>query len=127
MREGVKALLLMNGGGSVALLAILQAIWMSDALLAKPVLSGLVWFLVGVVFAGIVHPFRVHTSNETQHYFTLLSVGRLPDDPQVLATVDRAAWWTRLYLAAALACFVVGVFQVLRGANCVLSYGCMPS
>jgi hypothetical protein len=32
--QGLKALLLLNGGGAVALLAFLQAIWIKEAMLA---------------------------------------------------------------------------------------------
>jgi hypothetical protein len=66
MREGVKALLLMNGGGAVALLAFLQAIFQTSPSLAKYVVLGLAFLTCGLVAAGLVHLFRVHTSSTAQ-------------------------------------------------------------
>lgn len=130
MREGVKALLLMNGGGAVALLAFLQAIWSTDPPLAKVVISSLPYFLVGVVLAALVHLFRYHTSNDKQYYLVLLLHQHRPDnDPEVMGAKRSAEFYTKLYFWAAylsLALFVFGVYNVLSGASCILSYGCMP-
>ena len=73
-REGVKALVLMNGGGAVALLAFLQAIWHKDHVLAFWIVFGLAFLVVGVGSAGLVHLFRVHTSNATQEVFHVLGL-----------------------------------------------------
>lgn len=60
--EGVKGLFLMNGGGSVALLAFLQAIWEKQPQLAKFVLAGIAIMCLGLVLAGFINFFRYHAS-----------------------------------------------------------------
>jgi len=107
LAEGVKGLFLMNGGGAVALLAFLQAIWKDQPLLAKYVVVSIAVLAVGVFLAGIVQFFRYHASFNSQS-------GRL-----------RAFRIYRvLYLAAAyssLATFLVGLLIVVSGAWCILS------
>jgi hypothetical protein len=61
-KEGVRGLLLINGGGSVALLAFLQAIWAVDKQLAKYVVIGIIFFAIGVAFAGVASFLRYHAS-----------------------------------------------------------------
>jgi len=50
--ELVRALLIINGGGVVALLAFLQAIWSSDKAVAKSVVIALVVFAIGAALAA---------------------------------------------------------------------------
>jgi hypothetical protein len=59
--EGVKGLFLLNGGGAVALLAFLQAIW-DNKPLAKVVVIGIGILTFGALIAGFVNFFRYHTS-----------------------------------------------------------------
>lgn len=107
LAEGVKGLFLMNGGGAVALLAFLQAIWKEQPLLAKYVVVSIAALAVGVLLAGLVQFFRYHASFNLQG-------GRL-----------RAFRIYRvLYLAAAyssLATFLVGLLIFVSGAWCILS------
>lgn len=102
LREGVKGLFLMNGGGAVAMLAFLQAIWKEDPHLAKYVIGCIVFFSVGVFLAGFVQFFRYHAS------FNLQGGNR------------RAFKAYRiLYLRAAycsLAAFLIAVLVVVSGA-----------
>lgn len=107
LREGVRGLFVMNGGGAVAMLAFLQAILKDQPLLAKYVVASIAFLAVGVFLAGLVQFFRYHASSNLQG-------GRL------------WAFWTYqvLYLAAAygsLAAFLVGLLVVVSGAWCVLS------
>lgn len=60
--EGVKGLFLMNGGGSIALLAFLQAIWEKQPQLAKFVLAGIAVMCLGLVLGGFINFFRYHAS-----------------------------------------------------------------
>jgi len=62
--QGLKFLLLLNGGGAVALLAFLQAIWDKPAALGLVpwVVIGLIPLLVGAALSGIVHFVRYHTT-----------------------------------------------------------------
>lgn len=47
--DGMKQLVVVNGGGAVALLAFLQAIWETEPDLARIVLIGIGWLLGGVI------------------------------------------------------------------------------
>lgn len=127
MREGVKVLFLMNGGGSIALLAFLQAVWTTDRLLAQVVIRGLCFLLGGVVLASVVHLFRVHTANDTQRY--LISRGQ-GASKEALTGVERSIRiYEFLYFGAAylsVVCFVVGIILLVSGASCILRYGCLP-
>ena len=62
--EGVKGLFLINGGGSVALLAFLQAVGVGGGQpqLAKFVVIGIGIMCLGLLFAGLINFFRYHTS-----------------------------------------------------------------
>jgi hypothetical protein len=63
VEAGVKGLFLMNGGGAVALLAFLQAIWQdAPADLVRRVLTGLAFMGAGVALAAPVNFLRYHTS-----------------------------------------------------------------
>src|SRR5512139_2590306 len=62
LREGVKGLFIMNGGGAVALLAFLQAIWNDSNHLANYVVASIAIHAVGVSLAGVVQFFRYHAS-----------------------------------------------------------------
>jgi hypothetical protein len=105
--EGVRGLFLMNGGGAVAMLAFLQAIWKDQPLLARYVVVSIAFLAAGVFLAGLVQFFRYHASFNFQG-------GRL-----------RAFRTYRvLCLAAAcssLAVFLVGLLVVVSGAWRVLS------
>ena len=60
--QGVRGLITINGGGAVALLAFLQAIWNKAPGLAKYVVIGIGVFSFGVFIAGFINFFRYHTS-----------------------------------------------------------------
>ncbi len=57
--ESVKALLLINGGGAVSLLAFLQAVWDREPDLARITLVGIALMSLGIVFALLIQPFRI--------------------------------------------------------------------
>jgi hypothetical protein len=94
--ELVRGLLIINGGGAVALLAFLGAIWSSPGAvaLAKPTIGAL-WILsLGALFAAAFHLLRYETSMRQQR--------------------NDSSWETfrSLYLTSAvvsLFCFFVGV------------------
>lgn len=136
MREGVKALVLMNGGGAVALLAFLQAIWSKEPALIKYVLWGLGFLVIGVALAGLVHFFRYHTSLATQRLFAIadqLSKAKPSDEtvkgmglPKIASSVDdfhetkkSVRRYEQLYFGCAylsIILFVLGVSIILYGA-----------
>ena len=60
--ELVKALLIINGGGAVALLAFLQAIWIPSRVLAKPIAIGISFLAFGALLAAAFHLFRHQAS-----------------------------------------------------------------
>ncbi len=106
-REGVRGLLLINGGGAVALLAFLQAVWSQDEDLAKVVVEGLAAFCIGVAVAGLASFLRYHTSFNFQE-----------------GNMKRFWWFRRGYIGCwylSLASFVVGVIILVHGAWRLLS------
>lgn len=58
----VRALLLINGGGVAALLAFLQAIWVTEKGLAKPTIAALVILALGAAMGAAFHLFRHQAS-----------------------------------------------------------------
>lgn len=106
LREGVKGLLLINGGGATAMLAFLQATWTTKPQLAKYVVGCIALLAVGLFLAGLVQFFRYQASFACQ-------------DQGPKSTAFRV--YRFLYLAAAyssLAAFLVGVFIVVFGVWC---------
>ena len=101
LREGVKGLLLINGGGATAMLAFLQATWTTKPHLAKYVVGCVGVLAIGLFLAGLVQFFRYQASFDTQ--------GK---------NSKRANVYRWLYIAAAygsLVSFLVGVFIVVWG------------
>jgi hypothetical protein len=66
LTEGIKTLLLANGGGAVALLAFLQEIWINTPALARPILRGLGGMTAGLVLALLVPVFRYFHSHASR-------------------------------------------------------------
>lgn len=66
--HGLRSLLILNGGGAVALLAFLQAIWdkPNAAGLVPWILSGIIPFLLGAAASGWVHFLRYDATVEYQ-------------------------------------------------------------
>jgi len=62
MSELVKALLIVNGGGAVALLAFLERTWSSARVLVKPTAIGVAFLAGGALLAGALHLFRYYAS-----------------------------------------------------------------
>ncbi len=62
--QGLKALLLLNGGGAVALLAFLQAIWIKEAMLALVpwIVTAILSLVLGAATEGAVHFLRYMAS-----------------------------------------------------------------
>ncbi len=65
-KEGVRGLLIINGGGAVALLAFLQAIWPKYPLLSGYVVFGIAVLALGVLCAGLAPFLRYHASYNAQ-------------------------------------------------------------
>ena len=106
-KEGVRGLLIINGGGGVALLAFLQAIWLKDEGLAKYVLIGISLLAFGVFFAGLSSFLRYHASFNFQQ-------GR--EDRWLLYRRGYVGCW---YMSLSL--FLLGIGVVVRGAWRVLN------
>lgn len=66
--QGLRSLLLLNGGGAVALLAFLQAVWTEEGAkeLVPWVVSGMVPLLLGAAASGWAHFLRYETSETYQ-------------------------------------------------------------
>jgi len=66
LNQAFKGLLAIHGGGSVALLAYLQATGNTNPALSKVILAGIFFLVVGLVLALLFMMFRYHTSIEDQ-------------------------------------------------------------
>jgi hypothetical protein len=100
LTEAFKGLLVVNGGGVVALLAFLQAIWDKDVPLRQIVLVGIGWMLAGLVVALFSIFLRFHHSK----------IGEKLDKKQKHSTFWRLvlkASYTGLLYGSAL-CFAYG-------------------
>lgn len=96
--ELVKSLLVINGGGAGALLAFLQATWITDRSLARPTIIGILILSFGAVAGTAFHFFRHQASWYRQH----------GDD-------GKWAKFRRFYLVSAsvsLFAFLIGMFVV---------------
>lgn len=96
----------MNGGGAVAMLAFLQAIWNENPQLAKYVIVCIAFFAVGVFLAGWVQFFRYHASFNFQRH------------RHCAFKVYQCLYLTTAYVS--LVAFLVGVSVVVSGAWCTL-------
>ncbi len=69
VNEGAKGLILMNGAGAVALLALLQAIWGKPgaAAFSTWILAGTGWLLFGVALAASIFMFRHRAHVKAAH------------------------------------------------------------
>ena len=105
-KEGVRGLLIINGGGAVALLAFLQAIWSVDQRLANYVVIGISVLAIGVAVAGLASFLRYHASFNFQQ-------GK-KDRWLVYRRGYIGCWYTSLSL------FLAGIGVVVSGAWRVL-------
>lgn len=103
--QGIRSLLLINGGGAAALLAFLQAIWNEDPALAEHVVTAIAWLAGGVVVAGASFFLRYHTSFAMQQY------GRESKWYKFLSYMSVFSWYVSL------AAFVMGLYWVVTGAS----------
>jgi hypothetical protein len=107
MAELVKALLIINGGGAVALLAFLQSAWVQDNRLVVPVACAVGFLAFGSLFAAACHLLRYYASWHHQK----------GDD-------TRWARFRRFYLLFALASlsvFGIGVVVIVGSVVCSAS------
>ncbi len=68
--EAVKGLFLINGGGAVALLAFLQAVWMDATGLVPWILGGLLPLILGLIFAAVANYIRAESALRWESWFT---------------------------------------------------------
>lgn len=104
LREGVKGLLLINGGGATAMLAFLQATWTTKPQLARYIVGCIAFLAAGLFLAGLVQLFRYQAS------FSFQSGRSRP------FRIYRCLYLTAAY--ASLVAFLLGVLTLLRGAWC---------
>jgi hypothetical protein len=101
LREGVKGLLLINGGGATAMLAFLQATWATKPQLAKYIVGCLAFLAGGLFLAGLVQMFRYQASFNFQS-------GRSA------SKIFRCLYLTAAY--GSLAAFLLGALTLVWGA-----------
>jgi hypothetical protein len=104
LKEGVRGLFIINGGGTLALLAFLQAVWKDQTVLARYLVGGITCLVLGVVFAALVQFFRYPASFNFQG-------GRL-----IVFRLFRSLYLGCSYTS--LLCFIVGIGVVLAGVWC---------
>jgi divalent metal cation (Fe/Co/Zn/Cd) transporter len=103
MNRVFQGLITLNGGGAVALLAFLQAIWRNnrDDTLVYYVLWGIVWFAIGLALAVLYQIFRYHTSMAHQ---------------KGSAAYRPFQWMYRTFMYTSLVCFGVAIGTLVLGA-----------
>ena len=106
LTEGVKGLFIINGGGAVALLGFMQAIWSKEPALARLTLIGLGLMSAGVVFAALIQFLRLWHSHEV--------------DPNQKSLINRGTktitWHLRnICIFGSLACFACACLVLVVG------------
>lgn len=99
LKDSCQALLIINGGGAIALGALLQATWASEAM-RKPLASAMVAMAFGVLFVALTLFLR----------FMCLYVGEK-------AATMFGNWWGKLAVFCgfcSMLAFVVGVLMAYR-------------
>src|SRR5256885_304448 len=66
LNQAFRGLLIIHGGGAVALLAYLQVVGDRNPALSKIILVGILLLVIGLVLAVLFMTFRYHTSLEDQ-------------------------------------------------------------
>jgi hypothetical protein len=124
-REGIKALMLINGGAAVAMLGFVGALAAKGSSVLTqmvPVANSLMWFAVGMAVAVVA--FGLSYCANFCYAQAVSKYQRTYDHPFIVAS-DDSKWWQRNgaffhwgALAASVAgliCFLVGIWSV-RGA-----------
>lgn len=102
---------MINGAGSVALLAFLQAIWKTEPKLSRLVIMSLLILSLGVVSAGFSNWMRYETSRRYE------------------AKTKFRRWWSfasNIVQILPLLCFAIAVCVLGFGALALLSTSKMP-
>ena len=100
--EGIKSLLLINGGGAVALLAFLQQVWSKHPELIVPVLFALTFLTLGLALTAPMNFVRIE-SNEA-----LAQKNK--------ARLKRMSRIHRRLVSGSIACFVIAMIIMVIGA-----------
>ena len=108
LNESTRSLLLINGGGAVAVATWLQAVWSEPwaSSMLQPQVLGIGFLLAGVVFAAVC-PFLRYLS-----FF----------HRNTTKPLKNPIWWLQaLATALSVAAFIVGMVSVMKGAWSALS------
>jgi hypothetical protein len=107
--EAFKGLIIINGGGVVALLAFLQAIWDKDYDLREIVLYGVGWMLLGLVVLPVSMLLRFHHSKLGEKH------DKGEPHSRTVRLVLKVGYFGLLYVSVA--CFAAGAgWIVFRAA-----------
>jgi len=109
--HGVRALIILNGGGAVALLAFLGQVWAKSEALPSGVIFGMSSLVAGCFFTGTLHFLRYYTSLHWSREIFL---------PLVRTKIKIGKWLASASLLLAgvsLACFLVGMTFVISAAH----------
>ncbi len=112
--HGVRALLLLNGGGAVALLAFLGQVWGNSKSLPPGIIHGMSYLVVGCGIAGVIHFLRYETSLHWKKTVKLwngkynLRIGKclsILSIALVVASILCFLWGLKLVIAGAISHF----------------------
>ena len=112
LNQAFRGLLIIHGGGAVALLAYLQAVGDKNPALSKIILVGILLLVVGLVLAVLFMTFRYHTSLEDQR-----------------GNPNWRTWrrWVFVFLYGSVAAFAFAMLVLVFGALRTLPSGMPPN
>lgn len=111
--HGVRALFLLNGGGSVALLAFLGQVWSQTNDVPEGIIDGMTYLVWGCAITGILHFIRYYTSL----YWTKKSEIPIGTFKYVVRVGPYLAILSGVLAAVSLSFFVWGLSLVIDGAQ----------
>ena len=109
--EAVKGLFLVNGGGAIAILAFLQAMWgRPDAPGLIPwILAGLALLMIGLLLALVVNPIRHTCALKWEGWFTYRDKNQMKEGESLSKKFRRLSY-------ASIACFGLAIATVIVGS-----------
>ena len=109
--ETVKGLFLVNGGGAIAILALLQAMWGSPEAprLIPWILAGLALLMIGLLLALAVNPIRHTCALKWEGWFTYGDKNQMKEGDSLSKKFRRLSY-------ASIACFGLALGTVIVGS-----------
>lgn len=109
LNQAFRGLLIIHGGGAVALLAFLQALGNDNPSLSRVILWGMGFLVLGLVLSVLFMTFRYHTSLEDQ--------SGNPNWGKWRVWVFRFLYGSVAAFVIAMAILIIGAYQLLPGVH----------